>query len=747
MNKMDIENVYDNFIKTYKIILEKQWKTISDPKYFIFFSNIVFEFKEKDKSKLTLDIVNKKINILKNEVDKMSDIFIKDGIYVNDILLFFFNSEKKVNLLNDLNNLEMVNPYFYIFKNENNIFEIFFNEYMNILVNILESISKLFYKFLQFDNLNYNIIIDHIDFIEVLKDLILYILTNVPSSMDKKFENIMITKNILEISEYIKNKYILISEDLLNLSIYDILSVIVKIDKSFDNSLPFLYQSFNVKISYLFEDMIEYINNILNIIKDKNLSEKYLHFYNILGISSDEYDKINKDDILIKSNYSNYIKTNVKLMFNLSFINLPNDITMITYRTTNEFSNNIIPKNIQNCYNIFDNEKRLNKNDFMWNVWGIPISLFDNFGKLAFVKTSDFYSGIFDIDESIKLNNYDHRLQKIYINIENIQFYKNTFDNVSPFNENNNYYYIILYDTTIKEFIIYGLKNNKIFKKTIEMPQDCNVYNHIIKGKNKNYAYIDHYIDNDNNIIMIFSEWFYQDGLKFLYINLNNFYLDVDIRIVYNDIKIYGIPKNIENSPYFSFSTNTVNVGPIYIGVGHTKIKNGNYKNKQCIYPRTITDLLNYSVFGKDYIRHFGSTNVNQLFYNDGNYIPSTSKDVENVDEDYSVIEQDTECIGYQYYMFFYIFEFLENFSKLKYFKISDSFIPIINENKIYENYNYSLVFPMTILLENDKIMISSGEGDCRSFIINYDLEDVLKICIHDIKYIDTNMYKFYTCT
>ena len=776
---MDDKFLYDSFLKIYKQILYKQYNSISDPENFLFVSDI---HPLSLKKKIELKDISELLKKLEKDVNLMDKVFFKDYFNLMNsikmIFSFFKNNEK--NFLDDLLKLEKNNKYFYCFKEKNNIIEKYINDYMSIIVDIIISVSKIFYMMLINGDMNFKIIENHLNFIEILRDFTLYLFTGQNNSNNAEFKNILNSKNVDDIQKYMNEFYDSIYKiSLINLknnskicenclyypklNFYELLTFF-DTNTTLKNELPSFYESISKKINYLFEEMVIYIQNILNILKSNDLSMKYLSFPNVFILSDKEYENLPKSG-LIKSKFSTYIERkisdekikNENLIFNLSYIDLPNNLTLISYRSENNLSNEIIePKNIKYCYNIFDNEKRINENSFMWDKWSTINTIFEIKTNFEMTKTKDFYDGSFLLS---KIKNplfdniigYDHRFQKLKINIKTIEFYEKFFNNMIPFEKDNEYYYVLLYDTMISQLNIYGMKNNQISLKQFLVPQDSDLYKYIDTEKNKNYSFVESFIDKELNLIFIFSEWFYKDGLKFLYVNMNDFNI-FTLNTVYDKIKITGLPTN-KNYPYFSFTTNTIKYNSIFIGVGHTKIKNG-YENQQCNLAKSVTDFINYSTYGKNYIRHFGSSNVNQLYYSDGEYknnLNKNSEEVSNdgVDEDWNVMNQDTKCIGFQYYMFFYIFEFIENTDKLKYFKISSSFIPRINNvHKLFKNYHYSLIFPMSIVLrDKDTVTISGGEGDVRSFLLDYNINDILNICEFDIGTIDIDQYKFYPCT
>ena len=176
-------------------------------------------------------------------------------------------------------------------------------------------------------------------------------------------------------------------------------------------------------------------------------------------------------------------------------------------------------------------------------------------------------------------------------------------------------------------------------------------------------------------------------------------------------------------APGFSFSTPLQKIGEDddhenFLGVGHSKIRNGSHfpykpfskiaKAKEYIHEKLS------KMFGLNYKIHYGS---------------STG----------------TSCVGYIYLMYFYIVRIPK--SKDLHFEmtISDSFLPIDTRELGNDNrYKFSLIFPMGLIVEKSRIVVTAGDGDYRSVILTFNKENVLKMARqHDVKRMDLHNYKY----
>ena len=479
------------------------------------------------------------------------------------------------------------------------------------------------------------------------------------------------------------------------------------------------YKSKNLDSYKIFDKIIDYYNK--NVESVFQFIKKELETINDIENEKDTiYNiKINEYNDIYKNKLKNFLSPSESLyyrflnytddkgyIFNPSIIYIGNNQYISIFRNSSmvfqkdklKYVNN--PKGSYNCYNYPKSDLRKKEETFMWGNWGVGTVLYDD-STIISLHDNDF---VIDLNKKIDINitSNDRRLIKLDMN--------KYFDTLYDFNSGS-----------INEL----LGNDQLSENYIVLTHDSNL-NHIdlldsahaseflynIGLKGKNYGFIG---IHDNKLI--FTDWFYKDGLKIIKIDNKK---NVEQINVLSPIKIFGSSSmtNENNMPEFSFSTPNLDIGNNeYIGVGHIKIKNySNYYDKNILYSRTLTNLYRYLNCENscEYIRHAANT---------------------------------VKCVGYQYYIFFYVFKINDDFTKMEYFKISDSFIPFINDNKeFYEDHEYSLVFPngLDYNQDEDVVIISLGEGDVRNAILKYKLENILKSCIHDITNINMEEYNIY---
>jgi hypothetical protein len=159
--------------------------------------------------------------------------------------------------------------------------------------------------------------------------------------------------------------------------------------------------------------------------------------------------------------------------------------------------------------------------------------------------------------------------------------------------------------------------------------------------------------------------------------------------------------------PFFAFTSPNIllyndNNASTYLGVGHAKLDYSESYKSSIKHSMYVCDLIRFKLYGEKYIRHGGSSHQN-------------------------------DCIGYQYYMFFYTFT-IRNDDMITSFVISKSFIPQIEFYPSDAN-RYSLVFPLGLnKVDEDTIMVSGGEGDVLNFVAKYNINDVVRSCTYDIQ-------------
>lgn len=237
----------------------------------------------------------------------------------------------------------------------------------------------------------------------------------------------------------------------------------------------------------------------------------------------------------------------------------------------------------------------------------------------------------------------------------------------------------------------------------------------------------------DKKIVWI--DWFYKnEGVKFVSMYLDEkdpyrkktFYIPFDrYRIDGEGSYLDGQNENIRTfgynygiMPKFSLGTPHIrykisNNERLIIGVGHLKIHSDvdryPYRKGSSIQKfreNLYNDMKNY--YGSKYIRHFGST-------------------------------EPPDCEGYIYLLYFYYLD--PDFNEMK---LSDGYLPLkLNGNK----YKFSLIYPTGLERSEEKIIITAGEGDYYSTMVEFKIEQVLTMCRHSIKNMDMNNFRYYILT
>lgn len=233
-------------------------------------------------------------------------------------------------------------------------------------------------------------------------------------------------------------------------------------------------------------------------------------------------------------------------------------------------------------------------------------------------------------------------------------------------------------------------------------------------------------------------DWYYDDGIYLFTINYDinrgrGFYPGlsyIDNTIYYNKFKIRGSGCYHNNKqedkikfginygimPSFSFSTPLVYLdNNRYIGVGHLKIHSDIFKypyingSKIDIFRRQLYE--DYEAkFGNKYIKHYGTGIA-------------------------------PHCEGYIYMMYFYIVN-INNTVNNNSMYISDGYLPIYLSN--YEdNYKFSLIFPMGLTKNEDKLIVTCGEGDYYSNVLEFSVNDVINLCKYDASNLDLTNYNY----
>lgn len=91
--------------------------------------------------------------------------------------------------------------------------------------------------------------------------------------------------------------------------------------------------------------------------------------------------------------------------------------------------------------------------------------------------------------------------------------------------------------------------------------------------------------------------------------------------------------------------------------------------------------------------------------------------------------------------MYFYIVN-INNTVNNNSMYISDGYLPIYLSN--YEdNYKFSLIFPMGLTKNEDKLIVTCGEGDYYSNVLEFSVNDVINLCKYDASNLDLTNYNY----
>ena len=175
--------------------------------------------------------------------------------------------------------------------------------------------------------------------------------------------------------------------------------------------------------------------------------------------------------------------------------------------------------------------------------------------------------------------------------------------------------------------------------------------------------------------------------------------------------KIYG------KIPLFSLGTPFVKINDeTYISVGHTKIS-------------TIDN----DRFSEN-IKNF------KKYIDDIAFIYNENKNPYETRFKYH-LGTGSDCLtGYIYMVYFILITVKNNQFKIQ---ISDSFLPFsVNSNY----FKFSLFFPMGLLIEDNKLLVSCGEGDFYITLLEFSIDYAIKSCKYDIEeFVSKERYKDYS--
>lgn len=255
----------------------------------------------------------------------------------------------------------------------------------------------------------------------------------------------------------------------------------------------------------------------------------------------------------------------------------------------------------------------------------------------------------------------------------------------------------------------------------------------------KNYVLTDINI-NRRKVTLQTLDWFYKWGLTLLIIyNTKPMFFNREEHVIVDNLPFTGMGSdkvtkkkdsiNWGITPMLSFGTPLVKHQNMYIGVGHLKI----YSDRQKHPYLEGSNIKNFrddlfstleTQYGERYINHFGTS---------GN----------------------KKCQGFIYMIYFYILNYdgfltinnkqVHNFTSMY---ISDAYLPLSNKPVIdmpYDrDYKFSLLFPMGLNIVDSTITVSCGYGDYYSCFLEYNVNDVIHQCQHNITTLDFNVYQYH---
>lgn len=388
-------------------------------------------------------------------------------------------------------------------------------------------------------------------------------------------------------------------------------------------------------------------------------------------------------DFLKKLKKYNYIDNNYG--FNISILKIKDNLFIFVLRMMGTirafFNDEVIPGNFSN----YDNHKNINwiyktgienkiksiGKNFIWNNWYKNI-----------IDNSIFFVGNIDLNGKIQVfENYGYQI----IFNEQLSLSKNlntTIGDIRLFKHNNKFYY---YDSYISRLVeIYFINNKLNIKFNDKYYSNFNICKSgdYINLYDKNWSFY-----SKSKKYFKFLYWYMDDGVYIIKVpidkNINNNSCINKILFKYKGdvLPRYGN----DNFPMISFSSPLIKINKnIKIGCGYTKfiLSHPTYNQKIKKFINSIQDILVSS--NSKYIEHFSYI-----------YVP-------------------------------YLFKLVDN----KKLFISNPFYVINNSMK----YNFSIIYPMSLIKINDYILISAGEGDFYTICLKLKLKNFIDYCIHDVE-------------
>lgn len=421
----------------------------------------------------------------------------------------------------------------------------------------------------------------------------------------------------------------------------------------------------------------------------------------------------------------NYIKGQDGFNMSMCKINKNNCIFSIRMLSPIEayFGEEIIPGNYSNMsieyiQNLFKKRKeedpkyntdvKIGKN-FMWNNWMNIHLLIDN---------TIFFVGKIEND-SILINKKILPVVLFNKKIITKEEHKKNFmySDIRIFKKNKIIYF---YDGMISSIFTIKIKNNniilsnnnttkeKMYSKIFVCAADENNTNQYVNKYDKNWALIDIINDKEFGKSFEFLNWYDKDSsyvtTTIIQINGNKCKKNNFIKMKKDIVSIHGnelLPMFSFGTPFVKFKINNKkkNKGIIYdgISVGHTKVRST-----------------------KEYTE--GKLNM---------FLSSVREKYKNL--------KYIEHTSYMYLIYFIRLKKYKNGKNIM--KISDSFL---YTNKDNNKYKFSIQFPMGIILLNNLIYVSCGEGDYYNIILKFNISDVKKSCKHNVHSFDEKTYNFH---
>ncbi len=254
------------------------------------------------------------------------------------------------------------------------------------------------------------------------------------------------------------------------------------------------------------------------------------------------------------------------------------------------------------------------------------------------------------------------------------------------------------------------IDNEPIYKKMSFYHKDniCSVKGSgkYFKSFDKNWSLVDVVGDGDDRVIE-FLNWYRDEYVTNILYDGKSCVENKIIEMKKDLIKGIGdddFPLFSFGTPFYKLENKNDNIVYDGIAVGHTKIRTIIEYNNPNIN-KFLDDMYDALLpYGKKYIEHF----------------------------------------NFLYLCYFIRLQKIKNNDNVEYkMHISDSYL-FLNKNKKYEDqYKFSIFFPMGIIVENDNVLVSAGEGDYYNCMLEFDLDSVLENTKHDVEYFDKSKYEF----